>query len=193
MYEWWRTPNGHEDIDRFRQQLLVGIVNQQLGVVPSSLEMAKYRQAKDSSKSVPWPGTPGYDENDWIEGNNWFDFLRNLQGFIPSRHDYEFVMSSSAAELSMLICGTEFPGNSSPRTGKVPIDDPELLDLLAEFFAGLDGVFGFILATNHFMSADLRSELSKSDFHMMSSEGVSTKNLCKRAEEIEGYRLKDNS
>jgi hypothetical protein len=75
----------------------------------------------------------------------------------------------------------------------MPIDDPELLDLLADFFAGLDGVFGFILATNHFMSSDLRSELSKSDYSLPFSEGVSTKNLCKRAEEIEGYRLKDNS
>jgi len=193
MYEWWRTPDGHEDIDRFRQQLLVGIVNQQIGVLPSSLEFAKYWQPKDSSKSVPWRGSPDYNENDWIEGNEWVDFLRNLGGYIPTDCDYEHLMVSSAKELSILICGTEQPGDVNPRTGKPPIDDPFLLDLLADYFAGLDGIFGLILATNPNISSRLRSELSNSDYHLVSYGGVSTKSLCKRAEEIEGYRLKDHS
>ena len=178
MYEWWKNPEGDSRIDAFRQQILIGIVNQQMGVLPSSLESAKYRMQKDPSKTVPWSGSPDYNEDDWGEGNEWFDFLRNLRGFIPSDHAYEYVMTSSSQELSILICGTEYPGNRSPRSGKVPIDDPKLLDLLADYFAGLDGIFGFILATNPFISENLRRELSKSDFSMPFSEGISTKNLC---------------
>jgi len=189
MYEWWRTPDGHEDIDRFRHQLLIGIVNQKIGQLPSSLKMAKYMRQKDLSKSTGWPATEDYNEDDWAEGNKWFDFLQILKVFMPRDHDYEYVMASSAEELSMLICGTKNPGNYNPEKGEFPINDPELLDLLADFFAGLDGIFGLILATNPHISAELRNELLNSDYYLVSEGGISTRSLCKRFDEIENYPI----
>lgn len=198
MYEWWTTPiesEGLEDgtagensgrelageIDEFRRQLLVGIVNQHLGHLPSSLGAAQYSYLKDASKSAIMPGEPNYDGNDWAQGNSWLDFLAVLRIFIPDQCSYEYLMTRTYKELNILVNGEETLGSSGNILGEVPIDDPDLLDLLADFFGGLDGIFGLILATNPNISSDLTSELLKSDYYLTSSN-TSTKKLLENRE-----------
>jgi hypothetical protein len=181
MYEWWNTareleefedgtinedfdPKLAESIDRFRRHLLVGVVNQHLGYLPSSLYSARYFSPKDAS-TIPLQD-PDSDTNDWDEGNSWTDFLSELRIFIPKNCDYEYLMVQSSKELNILVNGHDRVGYIGDRIGKSPIDDPELLVLIADFFGGLDGIFGLILATNQHIGQELRSDLMKSDYYL---------------------------
>lgn len=193
MYEWSNTllgpdtliedPSGENsgrelarEIDLFRRHLLVGIVNQYLGHLPSSLSAAQYSFLKDTSKEAVRLGEPNYDSNDWAQGNSWLDFLAVLRVYIPTTCSYEYLMTRTYKELNILVNGEEILGDSGNLMGDLPIDDPDLLDLLADFFGGLDGIFGLILATNPNIGSDLRSELMTSDYYLTSAN-TSTKKL----------------
>ena len=183
MYQWWNTlieteeledgsqnlnpdPDLAGAIDRFRRHLLIGIVNQHLGHLPSSLNSAQYFQWKDDSRPIIWSWEAEYDQNDWAVGNNWLDFLDELRSFIPRNCNYEYLMARSSQELNIFINGHDSIGNVDNRTGKVPIDDPDLLDLLADYFGGLDGIFGLILATNPYVGSELKKELMRSEYYL---------------------------
>jgi hypothetical protein len=129
-------PKLAEAIDRFRRYLLIGVVNQHLGHLPSSLN------------------------------NDWLGFLRDLRMFIPKNCDYEYLMVKSSKELNILVNGHDFIGYIGNRIQNSPIDDPKLLDYLADFFGGLDGIFGLILATNEYVGQELRSELLTSEYSL---------------------------
>jgi hypothetical protein len=196
MYEWWNTsrelqefedgtinqdfdPKLAEAIDRFRRHLLVGAVNQHLGYLPSSLNSASYLSPKTASTRPFWD--PEYDRNDYEERNRWTEFLSVLRIFMPTNCDYEYLMVHSSKELNILINGHDAVGYIDNRIGKSPIDDPDLLDLIADFFEGIDGIFGLILATNQFISQELRSDLMKSDYYL-TFPNTSTRKLLESRE-----------
>ena len=198
MYEWWNTPIETEEledgstnpdfepdlsgaIDRFRRHLLIGIVNQHLGYLPSSLDSAQYSIWKDDSKPMIWSWDAAYDQNDWAVGNRWLDFLGELRMFIPRNCDYEYLMVRASQELNVLVNGHDSIGNVDNRTGKVPIDDPDLLDLLADYFGGLDGIFGLILATNPYVGSELKKELMRSEYYL-TLPNTSTRKLLESSE-----------
>jgi hypothetical protein len=199
MYEWWNTPRELQEfedgtinqdfdpklaeaIDRFRRQLLVGAVNQHIGHLPSSLNSARYFRQKDPSKSaIPLWDTES-DINDWEERNSWTDFLGELRIFMPTSCDYEYLLVKSSKELNILVNGHDSVGYIDRRIGDSPIDDPDLLDLLANFFGGLDGIFGLILATNQFVSQELRSDLMNSDYYL-TLPNISTRKLLESREQ----------
>lgn len=168
MYEWWFTPRVPEEledgtiednldpklaeaIDRFRRHLLIGVVNQHIGHLQSKLN------------------------------NDWLTFLRDLKMFTPKNCDYEYLMVKSSQELNILINGHDSIGYIETRIGETPIDDPDLLDRLADSLGGLDGVFGLILASNQYISQELRSELIKSDYYL-TLPNTSTKKLLESRE-----------
>ena len=196
MYEWWNTareleefedgtinedfdPKLAESIDRFRRHLLVGVVNQHLGYLPSSLYAARYFSPKDASTIPLWE--PDSDINDWDERNSWTDFLSVLRLFMPTNCDYEYLMVQSSKELNILVNGHDSVGYIDNSIGNSPIDDPDLLDLIADFFEGLDGIFGLILATNQFISQEVRSDLMKSDY-FLTFPNTSTRKLLESRE-----------
>jgi hypothetical protein len=198
MYEWSNTLMGPDtlledesgvnsgrelarEIDQFRRHLLVGIVNQYLDNLPSSLNAAQYSVPRDSSKPAIRSGEPNYDSNEWVERNIWVDFLATLRIFMPKNCNYEFLMTRSSKELNILVNGHNALGYRDNRREHAPITDPDLLDLLADFFGGLDGIFGLILATNSNISLDLRSELLKSDYYL-TLPNTSTKKLLENRE-----------
>lgn len=168
MYEWWHTPIESEEledgstntefdpdlsgaIDRFRRHLLIGIVNQHLGYLPSRLDSA------------------------------WLDFLGDLRIFTPRNCDYEYLIARSSKELNVLVNGHDSIGDVDNLTGKVPIDDPDLLDLLADYFGGLDGIFGLILATNPHVGSELKKELMRSEYYL-TLPNTSTRKLLESRE-----------
>jgi hypothetical protein len=196
MYEWWNTSRDleefedgtinedfdfklAEEIDRFRRHLLVGVVNQHLGYLPSSLNSARYRLQRDVSTRPFWD--PEFDSKDWEERNSWRDFLGDLRIFMPTSCDYEHLMVQSSKELNILVNGHDSVGYIDNRIGNSPIDDPDLLDLIADFFGGLDGIFGLILATNQFISQELRSDLMNSDYYL-TLPNTSTRKLLESRE-----------
>ena len=167
-----------EEIDLYRKHVLVGIVNQHLGHLPSSLRPAQYSSWKGYPKPVIGPGEPNYDPNDWEPRNSWLDFLLELRVYAPKNCSNEYLMTCASGELNILINGDDNLGFSGNIPGVVPIDDPDLLDLFADFLGGLDGIFGLILATNPNISPDLRSELMTSDYYLTLPD-ISTKSLLK--------------
>jgi len=100
---------------------------------------------------------------------------------MPTSCDYEYLMVHSSKELNILVNGHDSVGYIDNRIGDSPIDDPDLLDLIADFFGGLDGIFGLILATNQFISQELRSDLMKSDYYL-TLPNTSTRKLLESRE-----------
>jgi hypothetical protein len=168
MYEWWFTPRETEEledgtldenidpnlaaaIDRFRRHLLIGVVNQHIGHLQSKLN------------------------------NDWLTFLSDLAMFVPKNCDYEYLMAKSSKELNILVNGHDSIGYMDTRIGVTPIDDPDLLDQLADSLGGLDGIFGLILACNQYISQELKSDLMKSDYYLTLPK-TSTKELIENLE-----------